>query len=146
MVENGPRPPQKHQDAGLLSMPISELFPSKQIGGGVVVVEGFGVVVWGGGVVVGSGELVVVVGILLLLEGMAVGEVGVEGDAGVLLVMLLLEGIAIGDDIDDWLDGTGVPEGLGPLGELAIGVVTVLVPVRIDVSVASGKPPVINCW
>jgi hypothetical protein len=104
-------------------MPISELFPSEQIGARAVVVEGFGVVVWGGGVVVGSGELVVVVGMLLLLEG-----------------------IAIGDDIDDWLDVTGVPEGLGLLGELAIDVVTVLVPVRIDVSVASGKGSVIYCW
>ena len=55
-------------------------------------------------------------------------------------ILLLLEGMAVGDD---WLDGTGVPEGLGLLGELAIGVVTVLVPVRIDVSVASGKPSVI---
>ena len=127
-------------------MPISELFPSEQIGARAVVVEGVGVVVWGGGVVVGSGELVVVVGMLLLLEGMAVGVVGVEEDAGVLLVMLLLEGIAIGDDIDDWLDVTGVPEGLGLLGELAIDVVTVLVPVRIDVSVASGKGSVIYCW
>lgn len=32
IVEKGPRPPQKHQDAGLLFMPISELFPSLQIG------------------------------------------------------------------------------------------------------------------
>lgn len=32
IVEKGPRPPQKHQDEGLLFMPISELFPSLQIG------------------------------------------------------------------------------------------------------------------
>lgn len=32
IVENGPRPPQKHQDAGTLFFPIRELFASLQIG------------------------------------------------------------------------------------------------------------------
>lgn len=32
IVEKGPRPPQKHQDAGSLFMPISELFPSLHMG------------------------------------------------------------------------------------------------------------------
>ena len=34
IVENGPRPPQKHQDEGLLLKPIRELFPSLHIGAG----------------------------------------------------------------------------------------------------------------
>lgn len=36
MVENGPRPPQKHQEAGSLFIPMSTLFPSLQIGGEVI--------------------------------------------------------------------------------------------------------------
>jgi len=40
MVENGPRPAQKHQDDGSLFMPISSLLPSLQIGAGAgVIVE-----------------------------------------------------------------------------------------------------------
>ena len=35
MVEKGPRPPQKHQDAGSLLKPMRELLPSLQMGAGV---------------------------------------------------------------------------------------------------------------
>jgi len=38
-VENGPRPPQKHHEAGSLLNPIAVLFPSSQFGAGVIVEE-----------------------------------------------------------------------------------------------------------
>lgn len=36
IVEKGPRPPQKHHEDGSLLNPMRELFPSLQIGAGVV--------------------------------------------------------------------------------------------------------------
>jgi hypothetical protein len=39
MVENGPRPPQKHQEEGSLFIPINSLLPSLHTGGAAVIVE-----------------------------------------------------------------------------------------------------------
>ena len=39
MVENGPLPAQKHDDAGSLFMPIAVLFPALQMGAWVIIAE-----------------------------------------------------------------------------------------------------------
>jgi hypothetical protein len=92
MVANGPRPAQKHHDAGLLFRPIRELFPSEHIGAGAD--EALGVVV-GVGVDGGPDELEEMT--CVVVEPGAVVEVGVEVDtpelgfAGVLEAMRELD-------------------------------------------------------
>lgn len=90
IVEKGPRPPQKHQDEGLLFIPIRELFPSLHIGAGAddddADVEITGVL---------EADLV------LLADAVVADEKGIVVEVGVVAVTV---GLGDGDvaKLDDW--------------------------------------------
>ena len=131
MVENGPRPPQMHQDAGTLFTLISELFSSEQI-------MAAGVIAW-------AGIKIGVIGVKLRSRGSIVdvklGVVGVAAKGDAICgeknaAELLLEDMAVGRDIDSWPDGVEVSEGWGLLEGYLIVIVIVLL---IFASVSSNE-------